>query len=327
MLVSMLEPRTLDGDAPPRTDPPRTDDPVPDSLLPDLSGSDPSAPDSPSQPAEHASDQAGSLRSTAVRYEQQVHPAGVLPALQSLLYLLVVAMFLMTFTAQPIRIPSPSMEPTLLVGDFLLLDKQSVAGSAGGLLAPAAIRRGDVIVFHDPVGDPSIHLVKRVVALPGDRLHLRDGVLFLNGVRQDESYAVHHGTAEDPFRDDFPTLLSTDPGVDPAWWISLRSQIHDGELSVPEGHYFVMGDNRDNSEDSRYWGFVPAAAVVGKPLLIYFSWKQPITDSPGQRSAEEDEQADNRRVTEEAGHSRSRFGLHAGDLDFARWDRTFRVVR
>ena len=139
-------------------------------------------------------------------------------------------------------------------------------------------------------------------------------MLFLNGRQQKEPYAVHRGAVDDPFRDDFPTLLSTDPGVDPAWWITLRSQIHDGELTVPAGRYFVMGDNRDNSEDSRYWGFVPASAIVGRPLLIYFSWKQPMKE-PTKASD-----------PAETGHARSGFAQHAKELDFARWDRTFRVV-
>ena len=109
-------------------------------------------------------------------------PMGLLPAVQSLLYVLVFALFLMAFTVQPIRIPSSSMEPTLLVGDFLLLDKEAVAGDAGGLLPPGGVKRGDVVVFHDPVEDSSIHLVKRVVGMPGDRLHLKDGVVYVNGM-------------------------------------------------------------------------------------------------------------------------------------------------
>ena len=140
---------------------------------------------------------------------------GLLPAVQSLLYVLVFALFLIAFTVQPIRIPSSSMEPTLLVGDFLLLDKQSVAGDAHGLLPPTGIDRGDVVVFHDPVEDPSIHLVKRVIALPGDRVHLRNGVVFLNGAPLTERYAVHRGPGPDRFRDDFPTLTSRDAGGEP----------------------------------------------------------------------------------------------------------------
>jgi signal peptidase I len=241
-----------------------------------------------------------------------VQPVGVLPAVQSLLYVLVAALFLMTFTVQPIRIPSSSMEPTLLVGDFLLLDKQSVAGDAGGLLPPSGIQRGDVVVFHDPVDDPSIHLVKRVIGLPGDRLHLREGVVYLNGKPLRESYAVHRAAEADTFRDDFPLLQTMDAGVDPNWWIRLRGLVHGGELTVPAGQYFVMGDNRNDSEDSRYWGFVPRNAIVGKPVMIYFSWRAPGSSDAGET---------------DAGSTVRRMVPDRGPTDFARWDRTFRVVR
>ena len=207
------------------------------------------------------------------------NPAGgLLPALQSLLNVLVVVLFLIAFTVQPIRIPSASMEPTLLVGDFLLLDKEAAAHPAGWPLPPAAIARGDVIVFHDPATsslDPSVHLVKRVVGVPGDRLHLRNGLVYLNGRALSEPYAVHDDSARNGFRDDFPNLHTMDPGVNVNWWIHLRSLVHDGDITVPPASYFVMGDNRDDSEDSRYWGFVPRDAIVGKPLLVYFSFREP----------------------------------------------------
>src|SRR5580704_14213169 len=137
---------------------------------------------------------------------QHHHPVGILPAVHSLIFVLAIALFVMTFTVQPIRSPSPSMEPTLLVGDFMLMDKQTVDGTAGGLLPPVAIHRGDIVVFHDPVDDPNVHLVKRVIAIPGDRLHLRDGVVYLNGQPLKESYAVYRESATDRYRDDFPDL-------------------------------------------------------------------------------------------------------------------------
>ena len=230
-----------------------------------------------------------------------VHPVGLLPAAQSLLYVLVVALFLITFTVQPIRIPSGSMEPTLLIGDFLLLDKEAVAKQAGWLLPSGRVDRGDIVVFHDPVDDPSVHLVKRVIALPGDRLHLRDGVVYLNGQRLQEPYAVHRGSSRDGFRDDFPNLHSMETGINANWWVHLRGLVHDGEITVPAGHYFVMGDNRNDSEDSRYWGFVPRDAIVGKPLLVYVSVREPEPGEPAR-----------------AATRRS---------DFIRWKRTFQVVR
>ncbi len=232
------------------------------------------------------------------------HRVGLLPALQSLLYYLVGALFCMTFALQPIRIPSASMEPTLLVGDFLLMNKQVVPGEAFGLMPPVEIRRGDVVVFHDPVDDPSVHLVKRVIGVPGDRIHLRDGVVYRNGEPLQESYAVYRKAAEDAFRDDFPDLHTMDSRVNVNWWIRLRSLVREGEVTVPPGSYFVMGDNRNDSEDSRYWGFVPRGAIVGKPLLIYFSRPQPEMDDAGLPGS-----------------------MAGGKAKLGRWERTFRVVR
>jgi signal peptidase I len=245
-------------------------------------------------------------RSPVGSQQHSHHPAGVLPAIQSLLFVLVISLFIMTFTVQPIRIPSSSMEPTLLVGDFMLMDKQMVTDNGAGLLPPASIERGDVIVFHDPVDDPNVHLVKRVIGIPGDKLHLRDGVVYRNGLALKESYAVYRQSAEDRYRDDFPDLNTMQTRVNPNWWIHLRNLVHDGEVTVPPDSYFVMGDNRNDSEDSRYWGFVPRAAIVGKPVLIYFSWRQPGS-------------ADDSRLPVHVDASSA--------TSFARWDRTFRVVR
>ena len=204
---------------------------------------------------------------------------GLLIHAQALLEIVVVALFIAGFIVQPFRIPSSSMQPTLLVGDFLLGDKQAFAptGAVPGfgssfdkILPPTIVKRGDLVVFHFPV-DPTIHLVKRVIGLPGDRLHLRDGLVILNGTPLSEPYAVYSPAPPDSFRDDFPSLRSADPNVDPRWWAQLRRSIVNGEIVVPPNRYFVMGDNRNNSEDSRYWGFVSRDAIVGRPLLVYFS--------------------------------------------------------
>jgi len=229
---------------------------------------------------------------------------GLLAAVQSLVLLLVVAIYVTTFCVQPVRIPSSSMEPTLLVGDFLLLNKRPMLGRAGGLLPPDIIDHDDVIVFYDSAGDSSTHLVKRVVGLPGDRIHLRDGIVYRNGIPLSEPFAVRRTSPADFYRDDFPDLQTLDLRVNPAWWIALRRLAPSGELTVPADNYFVLGDNRNDSEDSRYWGFVPRAAIVGKPELIYFSWRQPgnLPDGDAVPSIA------------------SPFGL-------VRWDRTFRVVR
>ena len=197
---------------------------------------------------------------------------GLLTATKLIVEIVVCALFAMTFVVQPFRIPSSSMEPTLRVGDFLLVDKQSYApeGELGGLLPPTRIRRGDLVVFHYPV-DPSLHLVKRVVGLPGDRVRLRGGHVLVNGRALVEPYAFYSPTLPNGFRDDFPSLLEADPSVDLRWWIELRQRASGGDVVVPAGEYFVLGDNRNDSEDSRYWGFVPRSAIVGRPLLVYFS--------------------------------------------------------
>ena len=213
-------------------------------------------------------------------HSADVYPGGALPAIQSLLYLIVVAVFIITFAAQPFRIPSGSMEPTLLIGDFLLVNKQAaLANEPHGLLPRSDIHRGDIIVFHYPI-DPSVHLVKRVIGIPGDHLKLHDGRVYRNGQLLDEPYAFYRPSAPDGFRDNFPRTQNSEPGVNSRWWIEMHRLIDHGELIIPEGNYFVLGDNRNNSEDSRYWGFVPRAAIVGKPFLIYFSLRQSERDDP-----------------------------------------------
>ena len=207
--------------------------------------------------------------------EAAVHRHSLLQALQSLLYVLVVALFIIAFTAQPFRIPSASMEPTLLVGDFLLVDKGLSTGHGFAPLAPTGlIHRGDLIVFHYPV-DPSRDLVKRVVGLPGDRLYLRDGRVYSDDRALAEPYAVFRTASPESYRDDFPRLDRADPGVDSRWWIQMHTLVANGVLTVPADSYFVLGDNRNDSEDSRYWGLVPRDAIVGKPFLIYFSLNGP----------------------------------------------------
>ncbi len=249
-----------------------------------------------------------------VSHPHHHQPIGTLPAIQSLLYVLIVALFLMTFTVQPIRIPSASMEPTLLVGDFLLLDRQSTVRGEEPLLPPSGVQRGDIIVFHDPVGDPAVHLVKRVIGLPGDRIHLRHGRVYVNDQPLQELYTRYTPSPPDSFRDDFPTLEAMDLRVDPQWWIRLRALLQDagtaGEITVPPGNYFVLGDNRNDSEDSRYWGFVPRRDIVGKPLLVYFSWREPGSEP------------------ESAGPESSEIRPDAAQptRNFARWSRTFHVV-
>lgn len=200
---------------------------------------------------------------------------GTTGMLQWLLSVVVIASFVMTFIVQAFIIPSSSMEDTLLVGDYLLVDK--VKYSNGGFwwfMEPyQKIHRGDIVVFHYPVR-PAQHFVKRVIGLPGDRVRIFNKRVFLNGQPLTEPYTVHKRADHDYFRDDFPTSKYISGNVDSRWWIQMKKLTEDGELIVPEGSYFVLGDNRDDSLDSRYWGFVPAENIVGRPLLIYWSMTQ-----------------------------------------------------
>jgi signal peptidase I len=233
---------------------------------------------------------------------------------RSFLSVIVIALFVLTFIVQPFRIPSESMEHTLLVGDFLLVNKivDSPAGSPWFWTLPyRRIQRGDIIVFHFPL-KPSEHLVKRVIGIPGDRVRLWNGVVYLNGKPQREAYATYQGSYPDDFRDQFPNAQYTEPGVDARWWLKVRNTVENGQIVVPPDSYFVLGDNRNNSRDSRYWGFVPRSNVVGRPWIIYFSVRGISLTDPSPLPGDS------------LGHGN---GLLSALLDFARWDRVFQVVR
>jgi len=254
---------------------------------------------------------AASPRAIHLSHTHLVFP-NLLDTFRSLLSIIVIALFVLTFVVQPFRIPSESMERTLLVGDFLLVNK-AVYGPPGAwhwLLPYEQVSHGDVIVFHFPL-DPSDHVVKRVVGVPGDRIRLQNGVVCINGKKQTEPFAIFEGAYQDNFRDQFPAKLYTDPGVDTHWWMQMRHDVQNGELVVPPGKYFVLGDNRNHSRDSRYWGFVPRANVVGLPFFIYFSLHQPsATDA-------------NTLPDDRLGHEKSSLDTV---MDFARWSRTFKVI-
>lgn len=197
-------------------------------------------------------------------------------AAQALLKVIVVAIFVITFIVQAFRIPSASMQNTLLVGDYLLVDKEHFGGSPlfSSLLPYDAIRRDDIIVFRFPV-EPQQHFVKRVIGVPGDRIKLVHSAVFVNGKRLDEPYAVHNSLRYDAYNNDFPNGRYVHPNVEANWYVVMHRLIDErGDLIVPEGNYFVLGDNRDDSEDSRYWGFVPRENILGRPLIIYFSLNQ-----------------------------------------------------
>ncbi len=192
--------------------------------------------------------------------------------MQSLMGTVVIAIFVITFIVQAFQIPSESMENTLLVGDYLLVNKLCYGGSGTGLSAMPyqKIARGDIVVFHYPV-DPAQHFVKRVIGLPGDKLRMVNKKVFINGRPLDEPYVHFLEPPNNLFRDNFPRTDIPAYGLEGKWWLEMRKLVEDGQLIIPEGHYFVMGDNRDDSQDSRYWGFVPRENIIGRPLVIYWS--------------------------------------------------------
>jgi signal peptidase I len=178
-----------------------------------------------------------------------------------------------TTLVQAFVIPTGSMEDTLLVGDHLLVDKlaYSPPGPVSKYLLPYEdVKRGDIIVFRYPV-DIKQTFVKRVIGVPGDRIRLENKQLIRNGIRVDEPYKVNKTEYIDSYRDNFPStpyVPLSESGVE-----MLQRNVKDGEVIVPPGSYFAMGDNRDNSLDSRFWGFVPRDNIIGKPLIIYWSYE------------------------------------------------------
>jgi signal peptidase I len=173
------------------------------------------------------------------------------------------------------------MDTTVMVGDHLLVDKLSYApaGSFSRFFLPYTDpKRGDVIVFRYPM-DISQNYVKRVMGVPGDRIKVVDKVVYLNGKPLVEPYAQHVFPNLEPYRDNFPSE-PRGPVYDRARDM-LAEHVQNGELVVPPDNYFAMGDNRDNSLDSRYWGFVPRENIIGKPLLIFWSYDAPTADLVG----------------------------------------------
>jgi signal peptidase I len=249
-----------------------------------------------------------------------------LESLASICSVLAVGLFVMTFVFQNFEIPSASMENTLLIGDHVLVDRISLAPPAAW--APFThyrdVRRGDIIVFLKPHPEtPDLYLVKRCIGIPGDRIHLRNGIVYLNGIPQNEPYAQmprDDGDPEDaytPYRDDFPSDL---PGIEQEaaannaslWAVDLPNHVVDGDLVVPPGTVFAMGDNRTKSLDGRFWGFVPRENIVGRPMFVYWSFQTPPDEidktSIGDRIAF-------------MGH----ILIHI--FDQTRWNRTFHIVR
>jgi signal peptidase I len=214
---------------------------------------------------------------------------------------------------QNFEIPSGSMEETLLIGDHVLVNREQFAPPThwlGPLLPYRDIRRDDIAVFMSPE-QPGLFLVKRIIGIPGDRIHLRDGVVYRNGERLDEPFAQHNLGNYDPYRDNFPAVPPFQIR-NQQWRQDMLSHVEAGDLVVPSESYFAMGDNRDNSYDSRYWGFIPQNHIIGRPLFIYWSFVTPA-DQYEMRSASD------------------RLGFLAHIVihffDQTRWKRTFRIVK
>jgi signal peptidase I len=191
---------------------------------------------------------------------------------------IILLLFGTTTLVQAFVIPTGSMEDSLLIGDHLLVDKlaYSPPGRVSSHLLPYSdIKRGDVIVFRYPV-DIRQTFVKRAIGIPGDRIRLVDKQLILNGTRVNEPYVYHKTEYIDSYRDNFPG----EPNVHVAE-SAMDMLIHhvvNGEVVVPPNTVFAMGDNRDSSLDSRYWGFVPRDNIIGKPLIIYWSYDAPTEE-------------------------------------------------
>lgn len=191
-------------------------------------------------------------------------------------------LFIITFVIQHFEIPSRSMEQTLLVGDHVFVDRLTPTGKTfpGPLFPYRNIHRGDIAVFVSPA-EPGVYLVKRIIGVPGDRIHLADRRLFLNGVEQHEPYVYYDVSspfhAPDPYRDNFPSESPFGRATQ-EWAMTLHKYVDGPDLVVPNDHYFAMGDNRDVSYDSRFWGFVPRENIMGGPLFIAWSLNQTEAD-------------------------------------------------
>jgi len=233
---------------------------------------------------------------------------------ESLVITVILALFGTTFIVQAFKIPTESMEDNLLVGDHLLVNKFAFGarGSVLDRILPLRdIHRGDVIVFKYP-NDLSKNFVKRAIGLPGDRIRTVERQVFVNGKPIDEPYKVHkmsRGAFPDQ-RDNFPPKSEFrvfDGGGDPFWY---KKFVEGDDVVVPKDQYFAMGDNRDNSLDSRYWGFVSRDLIVGKALVIYWSYETPSQDA-----------------IDASGTTSQTFDLLTNFFRKTRWSRTFRLIR
>ena len=191
---------------------------------------------------------------------------------------ILIYLFATTTLVQAYVVPTGSMEGNLLVGDHILVDRLAYAdpGPAARHILPCRdVERGDIIAFLYPE-DVRQTYVKRVIGLPGDHIRMERGQVIRNGHRLVEPYTQHIAAYPDPYRDNFPT--APEVMTTPRGRAMFEHDVRGGEVIVPPGMIFAMGDNRDNSADSRYWGFVPRSYVVGKPVMVYWSFDAPTAD-------------------------------------------------
>ena len=245
-----------------------------------------------------------------------------LEALSSMCTILAAGLFVMAFIFQNFEIPSGSMENTLLIGDHVVVDRTTL--SPPTTWAPFVhyrpVQRGDVIVFMKPNPEtPDLILVKRAIGIPGDHIHLIHGAVYVNGVAQKEPYAIQPGDGGDPnhlyqpYRDDFPAVTpEPDEQLTELWRVELPTHVVNGDLVVPPGKIFAMGDNRTESLDGRYWGFVPQENILGRPLFVYWSFRTP---------------SDEEYKTSVGDRIGFMFHIVIHFFDGTRWTRMFHVIR
>ena len=234
---------------------------------------------------------------------------------------ILILVFGTTTLVQAFIVPTESMDKTVMVGDHMLVDKLAYApsGSFSRLFLPySEPKRGDIIVFRYPM-DINQNYVKRVIGTPGDHLKIVNRQVFVNGKALNEPYKQHVFPATEPYRDDFPSEAPRElygrlemVGQHGYAMENRAAQMlgtqKDGEIIVPPNSYFAMGDNRDNSLDSRYWGWVPRENIIGKPTIIFWSYDAPTADL--------------------VGYSANHFyDLATNFFTKTRWDRQFKLVR
>jgi signal peptidase I len=236
--------------------------------------------------------------------------------LASLAEVLVTGLFIITFVLQAFEIPSSSMEDTLLIGDHVFVNREQFAPPSrwmGKLMPYREIHRDDIAVFMSPE-QPGLFLVKRIIGVPGDRIHLRDDVAYRNGEKLVEPFVRHKREEHSLYTDNFPSVPPSESyGVrNEKWAGEMPSHIVGDDIVVPPDSYFAMGDNRDVSYDSRFWGFIPRQNVIGRPVFIYWSFETP-SDQYEMRAWDD----------------RVKFLAHIvlHFFDETRWSRTLKVVK